>query len=109
MMTRPADTKLTPEVTRDLCQRAGSQAYLGGSIGRLGNEYVLELKAVNCLTGDTMAQEQATAASKEEVLNALGYAASRLRAQLGESLSTVQKFDTPLADATTSSLDALKA
>ena len=109
LMTRPADTKLTPEVARELCQRAGSKAYIAGSIGSLGSEYVLGLKAVNCQNGDTLAQEQVTAASKEKVLDALGEAASKLRGELGESLATVQKFDVPLAQATTSSLEALKA
>ena len=109
LMTRPADTKLTPEVTRELCQRAGSKAYLAGSIASLGSEYVLGLKAVSCQSGDTLAQEQVTAASKEKVLDALGEAASKLRTELGESLATVQKFDVPLAEATTSSLEALKA
>ncbi|PYX55146.1 MAG: serine/threonine protein kinase [Acidobacteria bacterium] len=108
-MTRPASTKLTPEVARELCQRAGSKAYLAGSIGSLGSEYVLGLKAVNCQNGDTLAQEQVTAASKEKVLDALGEAASKLRGELGESLATVQKFDVPLEQATTSSLEALKA
>jgi len=108
-MTRPAGTKLTPEVTRELCLRAGSKAYLAGSIGSLGSEYVLGLKAVNCQSGDTLAQEQVTAASKEKVLDVLGEAASKLRGELGESLATVQKFDVPLAQATTSSLEALKA
>ena len=75
----------------------------------LGSEYVLGLKAVNCQSGDTLAQEQVTAASKEKVLDALGEAASKLRGELGESLATVQKFDVPLAEATTSSLEALKA
>jgi serine/threonine protein kinase/tetratricopeptide (TPR) repeat protein len=109
LMTRPADTKLTPELARELCQRAGSKAYLAGSIASLGSQYVLALKAVNCQSGDTLAQEQVTAASKEKVLDTLGEAASKLRGELGESLSTVQKFDVPLAEATTSSLDALKA
>ena len=108
-MTRPADTKLTPAVTRELCLRAGSKAYLAGSIGSLGSEYVLGLKAVNCQSGDTLAQEQVTAASKEKVLDAVGEAASKLRGELGESLATVQKFDVPLLQATTSSLEALKA
>jgi eukaryotic-like serine/threonine-protein kinase len=108
-MTRPASTKLTPEVTHELCQRAGSKAYIAGSIGSLGSEYVVGLKAVNCQSGDTLAQEQVTAASKEKVLDALGEAASKLRGELGESLATVQKFDVPLAEATTSSLEALKA
>jgi tetratricopeptide (TPR) repeat protein len=108
-MTRPASTKLTPEVTRELCQRAGSKAYLAGSIGSMGSEYVLGLKAVNCQSGDMLAQEQVTAASKEKVLDTLGEAASKLRGELGESLATVQKFDVPLAEGTTSSLEALKA
>src|ERR1039457_143847 len=108
-MTRPASTKLTPEVARELCLRAGSKAYLAGSIGSLGSEYVLGLKAVNCQSGDTLAQEQVTAAVKEKVLDALGEAASKLRGELGESLATVQKFDVPLEQATTPSLEALKA
>jgi serine/threonine protein kinase/tetratricopeptide (TPR) repeat protein len=107
-MTRPASTKLTPEVTRELCQRAGSKAYVAGSISSLGSDYVLGLKAVNCQSGDTLAQEQVTAASKEKVLDSLGDAASNLRTELGESLVTVQKFDVPLEQATTSSLEALK-
>jgi tetratricopeptide (TPR) repeat protein len=108
-MTRPANTKLTPDVACELCQRAGSKAYIAGSVGSLGSEYVLGLKAVNCQNGDTVAQEQVTAASKEKVLDALGEPASKLRGELGESLATVQKFDVPLAQATTSSLEALKA
>jgi len=108
-MTRPPGTRLGSGVARELCQRARSKAYLVGAIGRLGSKYVLELKAVNCQNGDTLAQEQAIAASKEKVLDALGEAASRLRSELGESLASVQKFDVPLAHATTSSLDALKA
>jgi serine/threonine protein kinase/tetratricopeptide (TPR) repeat protein len=109
LMTRPAETKLTPEVARELCQRAGSKAYIAGAIGNLGTEYVMALKAVNCQSGDTLAQEQVTAVSKEKVLDALGGAASKLRGELGESLATVQKFDVPLQQATTSSLEALKA
>jgi eukaryotic-like serine/threonine-protein kinase len=109
LMTRPASTKLTPEVARDLCQRSGSKAYLAGTIGSLGSQYVLGLKAVNCRSGDTLAEEQVTAASKEKVLDTLGQAASKLRGELGESLATVQKLDVPLAEATTSSLEALQA
>jgi DNA-binding winged helix-turn-helix (wHTH) protein/tetratricopeptide (TPR) repeat protein len=109
LMTRPAGTKLTPEVARELCQRAGSKAYIAGAIGSLGSEYVLQLKAVNCRNGDTLGQEQMTAASKEKVLDTLGEAASKLRGELGESLATVQKFDIPLQDATTPSLEALRA
>jgi eukaryotic-like serine/threonine-protein kinase len=108
-MTLPAGTKLTPDVARELCLRAGSKAYIAGSIGSLDGEYVLGLKAISCQSGDTLAQEQVTAASKKEVLDTLGAAASRLRSELGESLATVQKFDVPLEQATTSSLEALKA
>jgi serine/threonine protein kinase/Tfp pilus assembly protein PilF len=109
LMSRPAGTKLTPEVTHELCQRAASKAYIAGSIASLGSQYVLGLKAVNCQSGDPLAEKQVTAASKEKVLDALGEAASKLRTELGESLATVQKFDVPLAQATTVSLDALKA
>ena len=108
-MTRPANTRLTAEVAREICQRASSKAYVAGSIEILGSQYVLGLKAVNCQTGDTLAQQQVTASSKEKVLEALGEAASRLRGELGESLATVQKFDVPLEGATTSSLEALKS
>jgi serine/threonine protein kinase/tetratricopeptide (TPR) repeat protein len=109
LMTRPRDTKLTRDVAREVCQRADSKAYIAGSIASLGNEYVLGLKAMNCQSGDPLAEQQVTAASKEKVLDALGEAASKLRGELGESLATVQKFDVPLAEATTSSLEALKA
>ncbi len=108
LMTRPPDTKLTLDVAREVCQRAGSKAYIAGSIAILGSQYVLGLKAVNCQSGDTLAEEQVTAASKEKVLDALGKTASKLRAELGESLATVHKFDVPLAEATTPSLEALK-
>jgi eukaryotic-like serine/threonine-protein kinase len=108
-MIRPASTKLTSEIARELCLRAGSKAYLAGSIAGLGSQYVLGLKAVNCQNRDTLAEEQVTAESKEKVLDALGEAASKLRTELGESLATVQKFDVPLEQATTSSLEALKA
>jgi eukaryotic-like serine/threonine-protein kinase len=107
-MTRPADTPLTPEVARELCQRAGSKAYLIGSIVSLGSKYVLGLKAVNCENGDTLGSEQSTAASRENILDALDGAASRLRHELGESIASVQKFDVPLAPATTPSFEALK-
>jgi len=109
LMTRPASTKLTPEVARELCERAGSKAYIAGSIGSLGSKYVLGLKAVNCQNGDTLAQEQVTAAAKESVLDTLGKTATKLRGGLGESLATVQQFDMPLEQATTPSLEALKA
>jgi eukaryotic-like serine/threonine-protein kinase len=109
MMTLSRNTKLTPDVARELCQRAGSKAYVAGAIGSLGSKYVLELKAVNCQSGDALAEEQLTAPSKEKVLDALDEAASKLRGELGESLATVKEFDVPLAHATTSSLEALKA
>ncbi|PYU38115.1 MAG: hypothetical protein DMG54_31250 [Acidobacteria bacterium] len=109
LMTRPSDAKLTPELARELCQRAGSKAYIAGSIASMGSEYVLGLKAVNCQSGDLLAQEQVMAAGKAEVLDAVGKAAAKLRGELGESLVTVQKFDVPLAEATTPSLEALKA
>ena len=109
LMTLPAGTKLTPEVARNLCLRAQSKAYIGGAIGSLGSQYVLALKAVNCQSGDLLAERQVTVASKEKVLDALGKTASKLRGELGESLASVQKFDVPLAEATTSSLEALKA
>jgi serine/threonine protein kinase/tetratricopeptide (TPR) repeat protein len=109
LMTRPVGTKLTPDVARDLCQRADSKAYLSGSIASLGSEYVLGLKAVNCQSGEPLAETQVTAASKEKVLDALGEAATKLRGELGESLATVQKLDVPLAEATTGSLEALQA
>jgi serine/threonine protein kinase/lipopolysaccharide biosynthesis regulator YciM len=108
-MTRPPDTKLTPDAARELCQRAGSKAYIAGSIASLGNQYVLELKVVNCQSGEPLAQEQATAPAKEKVLETLGETASKLRGELGESLASVQKLDVPLVEATTSSLEALQA
>jgi serine/threonine protein kinase/tetratricopeptide (TPR) repeat protein len=109
LTTRPADTRLTPEIARELCLRASSKAYIAGAIGSLGSEYVLELKAVSCRNEDSLAREQVTVASKEKVLDALGKAATKLRSGLGESLATVQRFDVPLEQATTSSLEALKA
>jgi len=107
-MARPADAKLTLELAGEVCQRANSKAYIAGAIGSLGSKYVLEIRAVNCRSGDTLADEQATAESKQSVLDTLGEAVSKLRAELGESLATVQKFDVPLQALTTSSLDALK-
>jgi eukaryotic-like serine/threonine-protein kinase len=109
LMTRPSDAKLKPDVARELCQRAGSKAYIAGSIATLGSQYVLGLQVINCQSGDVLAQEQATAASKEKVLDTLGETASKLRGELGESLTSVQKLDVPLSEATTSSLEALQA
>jgi serine/threonine protein kinase len=109
LMGRPAGDRLTPEVTREVCQRTGSKAMLNGSIVGLGNQYVIGLKAVNCNTGDVLAEAQEQAAGKERVLKALDDAAVSLRGRLGESLSSVQKYATPLEEATTPSLEALKA
>ena len=109
LMTRPAGTKLTPDLARELCQRAGSKAYIAGAIGSLGKQYVLALEAVNCQSGEALAREQVTATSRDQVLAELGGAASKLRAKLGESLAGIQKFDTPLPEATTFSLEALQA
>jgi eukaryotic-like serine/threonine-protein kinase len=109
LMEKPPDTKLTSDVSRELCERAGSKAYIAGSIASLGSDYVLGLRAVNCRSGDLLAQEQATASAKEKVLDTLGETVSKLRGELGESLTTVQKLDVPLSEATTSSLEALQA
>jgi eukaryotic-like serine/threonine-protein kinase len=109
LMGRAAGDRLTPEVTREVCQRTGSKAMLTGSIAGLGSQYVLGLKAVNCGTGDVLAEAQEQAAGKEAVLKALDSAAVSLRGKLGESLSTVQKYATPVEEATTPSLEALKA
>ena len=109
LMGQPPDVRLTPQIARELCQRTGSAAVLDGSIAGLGSQYVLGLRAVNCRTGDSLAQEQATADGKEGVLRALSEAASKLRSKLGESLRTTQKLATPIEEATTSSLEALKA
>ncbi|MGA8440019.1 MAG: serine/threonine-protein kinase [Candidatus Sulfotelmatobacter sp.] len=96
LMAKPPGTKVTPDVARDLCQRAGAKAYVAGTIGSLGSQYVIGLDAVNCKTGDLLVQEQVAAENKERVLRALGETATRLRTKLGESLSTVEKFDMPL-------------
>ncbi len=109
LMTKPANTKLMADVAREVCLRTGSKAYVAGSITSLGTDYVLALKAVDCQTGETLGQQQLTAERKEKVLNALGKAAANLRSQLGESLATVQRFDAPLAEVTTPSLEALQA
>ena len=109
LMAKPPGTRLTPEVARDLCQRAEGKAYIAGSIASLGSQYVIGLDAINCRTGDFLAQEQLTADNKEHVLPALGQAATKLRKKLGESLSSVEKFDAPLDQVTTPSLEALQA
>jgi serine/threonine protein kinase/tetratricopeptide (TPR) repeat protein len=108
-MTRPADTKLTPELAAEVCIRSGSKAYTAGTITSLGKEYALTLDAVDCHTGHILASEEGHATAKEGVLGALGNAASSLRNQLGESLATIDKFNVPLYQATTQSLEALKS
>lgn len=109
LMGQPTDARLTPEVAREICERTASAAVLDGSIASLGSRYVLGLRAKECRTGKVLAEEQVQAARKEDVLNALGQIASGFRTQLGESLTTVEKHNTPLAEATTPSLEALKA
>jgi tetratricopeptide (TPR) repeat protein len=108
-MGRSATDRLTPEVVRELCERVGSTAYLTGSVASLGSQFVLSLRAVSCGTGDVLSEGQAQATRKEDVLKALDKTAIELRGRLGESLSTVEKYKIPLAEATTSSLEALKA
>jgi eukaryotic-like serine/threonine-protein kinase len=109
MMDQRPNAKLTPEIARELCQRTASAAVLDGSIAQIGTNYLLTLKAVNCASGESLASTEAQASDKNHVLDALGETASEIRNKLGESLSTVQKFDTPLEQATTPSLEALKA
>jgi eukaryotic-like serine/threonine-protein kinase len=109
LMGRPAGERLTPEVAREVCQRAGSKSMLTGSIVELGSQYVIGLKAVDCQRGDVLAETQEQAAGKETVLKTLDKAAVRLRSKLGESLTSVQQYATPLEEATTPSLQALQA
>jgi len=109
LMAQPKDAKLTGQLSRDICQRTGSAATIEGSISTLGSQYVLGLKAVNCRTGDVLADEQTTANGKEQVLKALGDSSTKLREKLGESLASVQKFDAPPESVTTPSLEALQA
>jgi Tfp pilus assembly protein PilF len=109
LMERSPDERITRPIAREIAQREQLKALLSGSIARLGRTYVLGLEAVNARTGDVMAREQKEAATQEEVLAALGDVATRLRETLGESLASLQRFDVPLARATTSSLEALHA
>jgi serine/threonine protein kinase/predicted Zn-dependent protease len=109
MMDQKPHAKLTPQIVREVCQRVGSKAYIGGSITSLGSQYVLGLQPVNCSTGDSLAEEQVQAVRKEDVLKSLSEASAKLRQRLGESLNTVEKFDTPLVQATTPLLEALQA
>jgi eukaryotic-like serine/threonine-protein kinase len=109
LMAKPKDARLTPEVTRDVCQRTASAATIEGSISSLGSQYVLNLNAVDCRSGELLAQEQVTASGKEQVLNALGDAATKLRGKMGESLASVRKYNAPPENVTTPSLEALQA
>jgi eukaryotic-like serine/threonine-protein kinase len=109
LMGRPVDAKLVPAIAREVCQRTSSAAVLDGSIAKIGTQYLLTLKAVNCESGETLASTEAQASDENHVLNALGKVSVEIRNKLGESLSTIQKFDTPLEEATTPSLEALKA
>ena len=109
MMERPANTRLTPEITREVCQRTSSAAALDGSIAQIGTRYNLILRAINCASADSLASTEAQASDKSHVLDALGKAASEMRRKLGESLATLQKYNTPLEQATTPSLEALQA
>ena len=108
LMGRPTDARITRDIGREICERMGIKAVLAGSISNLGTHYVISLDALNAHTGDTLGRTQAEAEGKEQVLKALGKASSEMRGKLGESLATVQKFDKPLDEATTSSLEALK-
>jgi serine/threonine protein kinase/Tfp pilus assembly protein PilF len=109
MMGQKSDVKLTSQITREVCQRTASAAVLEGSIAQIGTQYLLTVKAVNCASGESLASTEAQASDKNHVLDALGKTASEIRNKLGESLSTVRKFDTPLEQATTTSLEALQA
>jgi serine/threonine protein kinase/tetratricopeptide (TPR) repeat protein len=109
LMGQPPDARITNEIGREICQRDGIKAMLTGSVAPLGSEYVITLDAVNASTGDNLAETQVQAAKKEDVLNALGSAVSKIREKLGESVASIQRFDKPLEEVTTSSLDALKA
>jgi tetratricopeptide (TPR) repeat protein len=109
LMGKPADTRITPEIGREICQRNGVKALLNGSIASVGSQYVLTLDAVNAASNDTVAEVQARAENKEQVLKALDSSASQMRQKLGESLASIQKYDKPLEQATTSSLEALKS
>jgi eukaryotic-like serine/threonine-protein kinase len=109
LMGRSSDERVTEEAAREICQRTESKAVLAGSISDLGTQYIVGLNALNCQTGDALAREEVEATGKEQVLKALDQAATKLREKLGESLSSIQKFGTPIEAATTPSLDALKA
>ena len=107
LMTQPKDSRLSPELAREVCQRTASAAELNGAIAQIGARYLLTLHAVNCSTGESLGSAEAEASNKDHVLDALGKLATQIRGKLGESLASVQKYDVPPADVTTSSLDAL--
>jgi eukaryotic-like serine/threonine-protein kinase len=109
MMDQKPDTKLTPEIAREICQRTTSAAVLNGSIAQIGTQYLLTLKAISCVNGKSLGSAESRASDKNHVLDALGSTASELRKKLGESLASVQKYDTPLEQASTPSLEALKS
>ncbi len=109
MMGRAPGERITLDTAREICERTRSTAVLAGSIGGLGSQFVIGLNAMNCASGDSLAREEVQAARKEDVILTLGTAATRIRKKLGESLASMQKFDTPIEQATTSSLEALKA
>src|SRR5207249_7908613 len=109
LMGQAKDARLTPEIALQICERTASAAVLEGSIASVGSQYVLGLRARNCHTGSLLDQEQIQAARREDVLNSLSQIASKFRTRVGESLATVEKHSTPLAEATTPSLEALKA
>ena len=109
LMGQPKEARLTSEMAQQICERTASAAVLEGSIARVGSQYVLGLRAKNCNTGNILDQEQAVAAKREDVLNSLSQMSRKFRTRVGESLATVEKHSTPLAEATTPSLEALKA
>ena len=109
LMGKPSDTRLTPEIAREICQRGSVKALITGSIASVGNQYMVTLTAISAASNDTLAEVQDRAESKDSVLKALDSTASQMRQKLGESLASVQKFATPLQEATTSSLEALKS
>ena len=109
LMGRSPGDRITVETAREICERTQSTAVMAGSIASLGSQYVIGLNAMNCASADSLAREELQASRKEDVLNTLGKATTNLRAKLGESLASVKRFDTPIAQATTPSLEALKA
>jgi tetratricopeptide (TPR) repeat protein len=109
LMSRPPDERISRQIAGDICQRAGAKAVLAGSVSSLGTQYVLDLDALDCMSGDSLAHTQAAAERKEAVLAGLGRAATELRGRLGESIRSISRYNTPLEEATTPSLEALKA